>query len=184
MDHVIRVVRADEWLKAKELRLISLQDPAAPVAFLETYENAVARPDSYWQDRVTGASEGGPARQFVAEGPDGEWAGTVVVLVEPVGAEGIFGEVSSVSQAHLVAVFVRPEFRGTGLTEELFRAAIEWAWSLAEPRLDRVRLFVHQGNGRAAGFYRKFGFVPTGYAVPGPGGTVGRELEMAVERPV
>ncbi|MFE2378738.1 GNAT family N-acetyltransferase [Streptomyces sp. NPDC059398] len=190
MDDVIRPVRADEWRKAKELRLAALQDPAAPLAFLETYEAAIARPDSFWQDRAAGTSHGGAARQFIAESPDGVWSGSVVVLVEPVGAEGIFGEVSAVPQAHLVAVYVRPEFRGVGLTQELFRVAMEWAWTLEEPRVERVRLFVHQDNGRAAGFYRKIGFVPTGYSVPvsgetGETGATGEyELEMAVARPV
>lgn len=183
MDDVIRALRADEWVKAKELRLIALQDPVAPLAYLETYEDAAARPDSFWQDRAAGASHGGAARQFIAEGPDGVWSGTVVVLVEPVGAEGVFGEVSSVSQAHLVAVYVRPECRGTGLTQELFREAMEWAWALDEPRIERVRLFVHQANGRAAGFYRKIGFVPTGYSVPAPGEAGEHELEMVVDRP-
>ncbi|WP_327296633.1 MULTISPECIES: GNAT family N-acetyltransferase [unclassified Streptomyces] len=183
MDDVIRPVRADEWLKVKELRLVALQDPAAPIAYLETYEAAIARPDSFWQDRAAGASHGGSSRQFIAEGPDGVWSGTVVVLVEPVGAEGIFGELNSVAQAHLVGVYVRPESRGVGVTQELFRAAMEWAWSLDEPRIERVRLFVHQANRRAAGFYRKVGFVPTGYSVPAPGDAGERELEMVVDRP-
>ncbi|WP_328318323.1 GNAT family N-acetyltransferase [Streptomyces sp. NBC_00388] len=182
MDDVIRAVRADEWLKVKQFRLAALQDPAAPIAYLETYEAAVTRPDSFWQDRAAGASHGGAARQFIAEGPDGVWAGTVVVLVEPAGAEGVFGDVSSVPQAHLVGVYVRPESRGVGLTQELFRAAMEWAWALDAPRIERVRLFVHQANSRAAGFYRKIGFVPTGYSVPAPGDEGERELELAVDR--
>src|SRR4051794_16762229 len=45
MDYVIRAVRAGEWRLAKELRLAALQDPAAPVAFLETYEQALERSD-------------------------------------------------------------------------------------------------------------------------------------------
>ncbi|MEV8569394.1 GNAT family N-acetyltransferase [Streptomyces sp. NPDC051322] len=183
MEHVIRPVRAEEWFKVKELRLLALQDPVANIAFLETYADADARPDSFWQDRARGASHGGAARQFIAETPDGEWAGTVVVLVEPAGTESVFGDWVPISQGHLVAVFVRPEFRGTGLTEELFRTALEWAWSVQEPKLERVHLFVHEANGRAAAFYRKMGFVPTGDSVLAPGDKGERELEMAVDRP-
>ncbi|MGW7595205.1 GNAT family N-acetyltransferase, partial [Streptomyces rubiginosohelvolus] len=49
MDYVIRPVRADEWRSVKELRLAALQDPAAPVAFLETYEQGLKRSDEAWR---------------------------------------------------------------------------------------------------------------------------------------
>ncbi|GAA3372865.1 GNAT family N-acetyltransferase [Streptomyces sannanensis] len=185
MDHVIRPVRPDEWRKVKELRLAALADPVAHLAFLDTYEKASVRPDSFWQERTLGGSmEGaGADRQFVAEGPDGEWAGTVVVLVEKAGADDVFGGRIAADQGHLVAVFVRPEHRGTGLTRRLFRAALDWAWSLEEPRLTRVRLFVHEDNARARAFYRKFGFMESGEAAPMPGDPSAKELEMVIVRP-
>lgn len=75
MDYVMRSVRAEEWPQARQLRLEALQDPAAPVAFLESYEEAQARPDSFWQDRTAAAAEGRYVRQFVAESPEGSgWA--------------------------------------------------------------------------------------------------------------
>ncbi|WP_428953792.1 GNAT family N-acetyltransferase [Streptomyces sp. cg35] len=166
MDHEIRAVRADEWRAVKELRLAALRDPVAALAFLETYEQAAARPDSFWQDRASGASHGTSARQFVAVGRDGVWAGTVVVLVEEAGAEDFFGQVVEQRQAQLVGVFVRPEDRGRGLTEELFSAAVDWA--LGQDGVTRVRLHVHQDNARAERFYRRFGFVRTGGAVRNP----------------
>ncbi|MFG3286354.1 GNAT family N-acetyltransferase [Streptomyces sp. NPDC048111] len=182
MEHVIRPVRAEEWPKVKELRLASLADPAAPVAFLDTYEKASAQPDAFWQDRAEGAAHGNSVRQFVAEGPDGSWAGSVTVLVESADGEALFGDRIGVAQAHLVGVFVRPEHRGCGLTERLFAAALAWAWELEEPRLERARLFVHENNPRAQGFYRKAGFVPTGVtALLGDDGC--RDLEMVLERP-
>nr|MYU48324.1 GNAT family N-acetyltransferase [Streptomyces sp. SID7803] len=56
--------------------------------------------------------------------------------------------------------------------------------SLEKPRLERVRLYVHENNPRAAAFYRRFGFVPTGgESVPMPGDPSARELEYEVERP-
>ncbi len=58
MDHVIRPVPTEEWAKAKEIRLAALKDPVAHLAFLETYEQAVERPDSFWQDRAAQAAEG------------------------------------------------------------------------------------------------------------------------------
>ncbi|MFE9853726.1 GNAT family N-acetyltransferase [Streptomyces sp. NPDC005780] len=184
MDYVIRPVRADEWQLVKELRLAALQDPVAPVAFLETYEQAVERSDDFWRERTAGGSEAGDGgvRQFVAEAPDGSWAGSVTVLIERPGGEVRFGERAAVHQAHVVGVFVRPEARGRGLAEELFRAGTDWAWSLGEPLIERVRLYVHEDNPRAAALYRRIGFVPTGESVAMPGETA-RELEYAVARP-
>ncbi|MER0447182.1 GNAT family N-acetyltransferase [Streptomyces sp. Edi4] len=182
MDYLIRPVRADEWLRMKELRLVALADPVAPVAFLETPEQALARPDSFWQERTAGVTRGTSARQFVAETPDGELVGTVVVLVEEVGAKDIFGAEITAPQAHLVGVFVRDEYRGVGLTERLFEAAVEWAWALETPPVERVRLYVHEDNPRAQGFYRKFGFVATGQCAPVVGKAGGVDLEMELVR--
>lgn len=180
---VVRAVRADEWARAKDLRLEALRDPAAPVAYLETYEDAIGRPDSFWRERTERSAEGTSARQFVAESADGGWVGSVVVLVERRGAADALGGVSAYDQAHLVAVYVRPEHRGSGLLEELFDAATAWAWSLAEPRVERVRLYVDERNGRARAAYRKLGFEPTGVIIPVENDPAAREFELAVARP-
>ncbi|WP_435283158.1 GNAT family N-acetyltransferase [Streptomyces koelreuteriae] len=179
MSYVIRSVRADEWPAAKELRLAALRDPVAHLAFLETYEEAAAKPDSFWQERTAQASEGADAvQQIIAEGPDGRWVGTLTVLVEEPGTTDWAGFEVQRKQGHIVAVFVRPEERGSGLTEVLFDAALEWSWAQG---LERVRLIVHEGNGRAQRFYRRAGFVPSGVTVPlGDAGE--RELEFVLER--
>ncbi|MFD7318803.1 GNAT family N-acetyltransferase [Streptomyces sp. NPDC059883] len=188
MNHVIRAVRPDEWAKAKDIRLAALQDPAAPVAFLETYEGALAQPDSFWQARVAGAApgHGGRTVQFIAEAPDGTWSGTVTLLIEEAGSTVFMGATSERAQGHLVGVFVRPEQRGIGLLGALVDATLDWAWSLEEPWLARVRLHVHEGNPRARAAYRKLGFVPTGVSLPlegSPSVTAGNELELAIDRP-
>ncbi|CAL9496189.1 GNAT family N-acetyltransferase [Streptomyces sp. NPDC057838] len=179
MSYVIRSVRADEWPAVKELRLAALRDPVAHLAFLETYEEAVARPDAFWRERTAGAAEGADARQqIIAEGPDGRWVASVTVLVEEPGTTDWAGFPVERKQGHLVGVFVRPEERGSGLTEVLFDAALEWSWGRG---LERVRLIVHEENGRAQRFYRRVGFVPSGVTVPlGESGE--RELEFVLER--
>ncbi|MBA2947344.1 GNAT family N-acetyltransferase [Streptomyces himalayensis] len=180
MRPVIRSIRPDEWPAAKELRLAALQDPAAPVAFLETYEHAAAKADSFWRERTAGVAQGATeAQQFIAEAPDGQWIGTVVVLLEEAGTEA-FGGVVERRQCHLVGVFVRPEYRGSGMSDALFEAALEWAWSTG---VEQVRLFVHERNARAEGFYRKAGFMPTGKTVPVPGDPSAAELEFVIKRP-
>ncbi|MCB8907804.1 MULTISPECIES: GNAT family N-acetyltransferase [unclassified Streptomyces] len=183
MDFSIRVIRAEEWERARELRLAALRDPVAHLAFLETYEASVQRPDSFWQERAEGASEtgDGTVRQFVAEASDGTWVGTISLLVERPSDEVRFGEPAKVGQTHIVGVYVRPEVRGTGVIDALFRAGVEWSWSLAEP-VERVRLYVHEDNARAAAFYRRFGFVATGARVPVPGHDTAMEDEYEVRR--
>ncbi|MBD0840469.1 GNAT family N-acetyltransferase [Streptomyces sp. TRM68416] len=181
MSYVIRSVRADEWAAVKELRLAALQDPVAPLAFLETYEEAVGRPDSFWQERTARGAEGADGLQtVVAQAPDGRWVGTVTVLLEEPGTTDWAGFPVERKQGHLVGVFVRPEERGSGLTEVLFDAALEWAWAHGA---ERARLIVHEDNGRAQRFYRRVGFVPTGVVVPMPGVPGESELEFVLEGP-
>ncbi|MEU5579351.1 GNAT family N-acetyltransferase [Streptomyces huasconensis] len=177
----VRAVRAEEWPQVRELRLAALRDPVAPVAFLEAYEDAAAKPDSFWQERTAGASTGSRVRQFVAEGPHGVWAGSVTVMIEEAGHDDGFGGVVERRQAHLVGVFVRAEHRGSGVTDALFEAAVAWAWSVEG--VERVRLYVHEDNPRAQAFYRRFGFVRSGVVVPVPGYSSAREFELVLERP-
>ncbi|QHY96507.1 Mycothiol acetyltransferase [Streptomyces sp. S4.7] len=179
----VRAVRTDEWAEAREFRLDALRDPAASIAFLETYEDAVRRPDSFWRERTERSARSASVRQFVAESADGGWAGSVVALVERRGTPGAIGGPSAYDQAHLVAVYVRPEHRGAGVLKELFDAATAWAWSLEEPRVERVRLYVDERNGRARAAYRKLGFEPSGESVPVDNDPSARELELAVSRP-
>ncbi|MFE4615683.1 GNAT family N-acetyltransferase [Streptomyces sp. NPDC056747] len=186
MDYSIRTIRADEWERGREIRLAALQDAVAHLAFLDTYEAAVERPDTFWQERAEGASESGDGsvRQFVAELPDGSWAGTITLLVERPSDEVRFGDAAKVEQTHIVGVYVRPEARGTGVIDALFRAGVEWSWTLVEPAVERVRLYVHEENARAAAFYRRYGFVATGESVVVPGSETARELEYELPRPV
>ncbi|MFF2187406.1 GNAT family N-acetyltransferase [Streptomyces sp. NPDC058155] len=182
-ERAVRTVRTDEWARAREFRLDALRDPVAPIAFLETYEDAVQRPDSFWRERTERSARSASVRQFVAELTDGEWAGSVVALVERAGTTDALGGLSAYEQAHLVAVYVRPEHRGAGVLKELFDAAIAWAWSLEEPRAERVRLYVDERNGRARAAYRRLGFEPTGRTVPVENDPSAREFELAVSRP-
>jgi GNAT superfamily N-acetyltransferase len=179
MNYKVRSIHADEWPRAKALRLAALQDPVAHLAFLETYEAAVAHPDSFWQERAAGSAEGASgAQQIIAEGPDGEWVGTLTVLIEEAGTTDWAGFPVERKQGHLVGVFVQPEHRGIGLTEVLFDAGLEWAWAQGA---ERVRLIVHEDNGRAQRLYRKVGFEPTGVTVPLPQTAGATELEFAIE---
>jgi GNAT superfamily N-acetyltransferase len=177
---VVRALRAEEWQRAKELRLVALRDPVAPIAFLDTYEEAVERPDSYWQERAAGSGEGASgARQFIAEAGDGEWVGTFALLVEEAGSTDWAGFPVERDQGHVVGVFVRPEWRGGAVAPALLEAAVGWAW---ERGLERVRLIVHEDNARAQRFYRRAGFMPSGVTVPLPQAPGEKELEFVLEK--
>ncbi|MBE8478160.1 GNAT family N-acetyltransferase [Streptomyces justiciae] len=180
MNYKVRPIQADEWPEAKAIRLASLQDPVAHLAFLETYEAALGHPDSFWQERAAGGAEGAEgAQQIIAEGPDGQWVGTLTVLMEEAGSTDWAGFPVERRQGHVVGVFVQPDHRGIGLTEVLFDAGLEWAWSRGA---ERVRLIVHEDNARAQRFYRKVGFEPTGVTVPLAQASTETELEFALER--
>jgi RimJ/RimL family protein N-acetyltransferase len=182
MDHVVRTVDPAEWFALKELRLAALRDPLAPLAFLESYEDAAAKLDVFWMQRAArGAEDGTGTRQFVSEAPDGKLSGTATVLVEEPGTTDFFGDVVEQRQGHVVGVYVRPEHRGNGLIQALLDAALDWSWTVSG--MARVRLFVHERNVRAQGAYRKSGFAPTGRTVLFAPDPESRELEMAVQRP-
>ncbi|MEU8353723.1 GNAT family N-acetyltransferase, partial [Streptomyces sp. NPDC048845] len=84
-------------------------------------------------------------------------------------------------QLHIVGVYTRPEYRGTGLAEELFRTAVNWAWD--NTGAERVRLWVHGDNPRARAFYARLGFTPTGQTMAFPPRPDETEYELAMERP-
>ncbi|MEV5081792.1 GNAT family N-acetyltransferase, partial [Streptomyces sp. NPDC056159] len=111
--------------------------------------------------------------------PNGEWVGSVTVLVEEAGTTDWAGFPVERRQGHVVGVYVRPEHRGCGLTEVLFDEALQWAWDIG---VERVRLIVHEDNGRALRFYRRIGFLPSGVTVPLTAGSAESELEYVLER--
>ncbi|WKX71186.1 GNAT family N-acetyltransferase [Streptomyces sp. XD-27] len=183
MGYQIRTVKADEWQQAKELRLAALADPIARIAFHETRLNASRYADDVWRDRAERSAAGTDTTTYIGETEEGVWAGMVVVLVEPSGQGEPEGADRGLDTAHLVAVYVRPEHRGTGLARQLFDAAIRWSWDLEAPRIERVRLWVHEDNVRAEGFYRKLGFVRTGVSATAPKDPSRTEFELALRRP-
>jgi ribosomal protein S18 acetylase RimI-like enzyme len=165
MDHELRRIRADEWRQYRELRLEALKD--SPLAFVEQYEESLAQPDRFWQDRVERSATGGASGTFVAVHA-GRFIAKASCFVE--------AEVTEYVSAHIVGVYVTPQFRGQAVAEALVNAVIRWAQE--EACADRIRLFVMQSNDRAAAFYRRIGFVPTGATMAYPPNPTYTEHEM------
>jgi ribosomal protein S18 acetylase RimI-like enzyme len=138
-DHgmVIRPTTEEDWEVLKEIRLASLLD--APTAFGVTHASAAANSEAQWRDRAAGR---GPA-QFLLAFADGAAAGMVA------------GVVSAREEFNLIAMWVRPEHRGTPVAASLVAAMKAHAASRGHAR---VVLDVSPDNERAAAFYRKQGF--------------------------
>lgn len=168
----VRRVHASDGDRLRVLRLEALQDPAAGIAFLETHDEAAARPRAFWDERAAGAALSGSAAQFVAEAGS-SWIGTVTILIPEPGVPDYFGRTRDDGTALAVAVYVRPAHRGQGVLDELFAQAS--AWAVGQGCRELV-LDVHEDNARAQAAYARLGFVPTGGTIDGQNG---RELEMS-----
>lgn len=169
--HVRRVLATD-GARLRLLRLEALQDPAAGIAFLESYETAAARPSDFWDERAVGAALSASAGQFVAE-QGRSWVGTVTILIPEPGHPDYFGRLREPGTALAVAVFISQSHRGRGILDRLIAAGAEWARAQG---CDRLLLDVHEDNARAQAAYTRLGFAPTGGAIVGQNG---REVEMS-----
>jgi ribosomal protein S18 acetylase RimI-like enzyme len=165
MGNDVRSIRASEWRQYRELRLEALKD--SPLAFVEQYEESLAQPDRFWQDRVERSAAGEASSMFVAE-RDGRFIGKASCFLEE--------EITEYVSAHIVGVYVTARFRGQGVAEAVVTGVIQWAKQ--ERRADRIRLFVMETNDRAAAFYRRIGFVPTGATMAYPPDPAYTEHEM------
>ena len=142
---MIRQTTADDWTLLREVRLRALAD--SPGAFLDTVELASTFPESRWRERATPSDaqacflreEGsGMVSCFIAEDP-----GTVF----------------------LVAMWVAPALRGTGIARELVERVVAWSRVRGAAR---VCLSVEPGNDQAARLYEKCGFAETSDPPPLP----------------
>jgi len=144
----------------RALRLQAMTD--SPAAFGSTYERELARTTEDWRRWLA------PDTTFILEA-SGEPTGLVTGSHDP--------EDSSV--AHLMGMWVHPNFRGTGAAIELISSVKAWA---GEMGASQVRLNVIGSNSRARRCYERAGFRATGHqGVVERSGDV--EIEMSCEIP-
>lgn len=143
---MIEVLRLgpDDWQRYRAIRLASLRD--TPDAFWATTAGEEAQPEAWWRDRLT--TEDRLTLLAVDDGVDAGTMGGGPHHEDP--GDGL-----------LYAVWVAPAARGGGAAEALIEAAIAWARQRGHRRL---RLDVGDHNVRAAAFYARVGFIPTGVA--------------------
>jgi GNAT superfamily N-acetyltransferase len=146
---VLDVQRAGpaQWQAVKTTRLRALAD--SPRAFASTLAHEASFEDNEWRQRVANGN------WFLA------WsAGSPVGIVAAISAQ------RRPAERHLVAMWVQPEWRGSGAAGALVETLCEWA---GLDGATSVTLWVVDGNARARRFYKRVGFRPTGERQPVPG---------------
>jgi ribosomal protein S18 acetylase RimI-like enzyme len=134
---IVRYSTEDDWKILKEIRLASLLD--APTAFGVSHASALANSDDDWRTR---AGRRGKAEFLLA-------------FVEGAAVGMVAHTVSDAGEFNLIAMWVKPEYRGAAIASALVDAAKAAA---AAQGHTRVVLDVSPENGRAAAFYRRQGF--------------------------
>lgn len=150
----MRRVPADDWETARAIRLDALAGSPAGT-FSTTVAEASTWDEQRWREWAA------PRALFVAENGAG-----------PLGsAAGLLQDGS----AELVSMWVNPVARGSGVSDRLVRAVIDWARDGGHPEL---RLWVMAGNHHAEHLYRRNGFHRTGRSQPCSPGDPRLENEM------
>lgn len=139
----------------RTLRLRALRD--APSAFGSTYEREEAFTDEEWRHRLR--VDGHP--HVVCEGPDGAALGLAAGVQDS----------GDATVGYLMAMWVAPEGRGSGVADLLIDRVVEWA---RDAGMATVRLRVTEGNARAERVYERNGFSRTG-------ATIARDRDGVVE---
>lgn len=144
----LRTATPGDWQAARGIRLRALAED--PAAFCSTLEAERAFDETVWRGRMLSA--------VTVLAWDGSSAvGTVTMRPDPCGNDG----------RELVAMWVDPVHRRSGLAEALIAAVVDRA--VAEGALE-VTLWVAEDNARARALYERSGFELTGErAVMRPG---------------
>ncbi|MEV6323899.1 GNAT family N-acetyltransferase [Nocardia sp. NPDC051787] len=151
----VRLLMPDDWAAFRRVRLRALAD--TPQFFGSTLTEARARTEGDWRRALTDRA------QFLAESAGAE-LGTVAGMPD-----------RERGGVHLISMWVAPRARGTGVSDRLVRAVLDWAVAGGH-RV--VRLEVAERNNHAEGLYLRNGFVRTGVSGPVAPGDARREFEM------
>ena len=125
MAYTVRRVAADEWREFRELRLQALLD--SPTNFGQTHEQALAIPDSTWQERAQTNATSEAQAFFVAVDDTTE---------RLVGMWGVLPHNARPGVHLVVGVYVLPEARGTEVARLLNQACVDFARSTDAKELE------------------------------------------------
>lgn len=131
----------DDWPEYRTIRLAGLAE--APQAFSSTLERESQFSEAQWRQRLTDRA------QFVVRQGG-----------QAIGTAGAYAEDGA---AHLVAMWVAPDWRGRGVGDVLIPAVLDWA---RHDGYSAISLWVTVGNKPAQGLYARHGFRSTGMIQP------------------
>ena len=147
MSATVRRLGAGEADLLRDLRLRALGD--APMAFGST----LAREEGYEPERW---------ERWAAESASGERQAIFIAEPEAGMASGVLDD-EDPALAHLYAMWVAPQARGTGAGKALVQAVLAWA---ADRGAERLTTSVTEGNAAAAALYAAAGFADSGRREP------------------
>ena len=139
---LMRKAQPTDAMPFRELRLHALQD--SPTAFSADYQRTSNQPAQHWEDMLTGHNDE-----------------SSIVLAHHehslIGMTGIArgGSPKTRHSATVWGVYVRPEWRGLHIAEELIRACLDWA---RDRKIVAARLGVTTTNTQAIRCYERCGF--------------------------
>jgi ribosomal protein S18 acetylase RimI-like enzyme len=147
-DISIRFIRETDLGPFKALRLEALREH--PQAFGADYEESLAQPESFWVERVQKAASD-PSGSIVLADAGSELAGML----------GVWRSTGKKNQhsANIWGVYVRPQYRGRKLTEQMMGQALDWCRSHG---VRNVRLSATTHNAAAVRCYQRCGFAVYG----------------------
>jgi ribosomal protein S18 acetylase RimI-like enzyme len=159
MPITVKVATEDDWQQVRNVRLAALEE--APYAFGSTLQRELGFDQETWRARLRNPD--GPTflafRDGAVVGLDGVWMN-----------EG---------ELMLVAMWVDPAARRSGVATTLTQAVVDWAKARGAKR---VTLGVAENNDAARRLYERLGFTLTGEAEPLHSDPSRMVLEM--ERPI
>jgi GNAT superfamily N-acetyltransferase len=156
----IRRTTEDDWERLRDVRLRALEE--APYAFGSTLERERGRTEAEWREWAE----------------HGRWGRGVTFVADEgdrfVGLASGFPEDDEPDAVHLVAMWVDPSFRRSGIGRALIDAVVGWA---RDTGARAVHLWVADGNDAAMALYRSYGFEASGTRQPLPSNpALGEEL--------
>jgi ribosomal protein S18 acetylase RimI-like enzyme len=143
----VRRLGAGEVDLLRAVRLRALGD--APMAFGSTLAREQGYEPDRWERWAAASASGEQQAIFIAE-PSAGMACGVIDEEDP-------------ALAHLYAMWVAPEARGSGAGKALLDAVVGWA---TDRGAERLTTSVTDGNAAAAGLYARAGFADTGRREP------------------
>ena len=147
MSATVRRLGAGEADLLRDLRLRALGD--APMAFGST----LAREEGYEPERW---------ERWAADSASGERQAIFIAEPQAGMASGVIDDEDR-ALAHLYAMWVAPQARGTGAGKALVEAVVAWA---ADRGAERLTTSVTEGNAAAAALYAAAGFADSGRREP------------------